>query len=74
MVDLRELAQRLRVEEQPGVAPVGLLPPPCQPSDPGRVAGEHPVAESLREFDEPGAVAAGLNPNASTLYRQKADI
>jgi hypothetical protein len=48
-----------RPAQESEVEPLQTLIPP----DLGRVADEHAVAEPFDEFDEPGAVAAGLYPD-----------
>jgi hypothetical protein len=62
-VDSRELISQQEVEDEGGVSPVILLPALRQPPDLGRVADEYLMAEPLDEFDKPGTVPAGFDPD-----------
>jgi hypothetical protein len=62
-MNLRELPPQQQVKDESRVPPVILLPPLRQSPDLRSVADEHAVAEALDEFDEPGAVAARLDPD-----------
>jgi hypothetical protein len=59
----RELPPHQRIEDEFSVTPVVLLLAPGAAADFDRIAEPHPVAETRRQLLEPGAVAAGLQPD-----------
>lgn len=62
-MDPRELALAQQVENQLSIPPVILLATAGAAANLGRVADEELMTEPLRQLDEPGAVAAGPQPD-----------